>query len=68
MKCPLETNIAVLKTVLFTTISTSNVTKLTVSEVLPLLQLIAKDWNLNLKHEKDFKTAKRILVNCVKLN
>jgi hypothetical protein len=33
------------------------------SHILPLLRLIASDWNLNLSSTKGFEMAKKILIN-----
>lgn len=35
---------------------------------LPILQLIAAEWHLNLNRAKDFKIAVRIMNNCIKYN
>ena len=37
-------------------------------EILPLLKIIAVDWNLKLSNNNDMKVAMRILINSIKYN
>ena len=38
------------------------------SKIIPQLQIIARQWGLDIKKVKDFNTAKRILIRSVECN
>lgn len=58
----------VMESVLFTSISEMQVQKSKVSGMMPILEHIAVDWNLDLKTQKGWDLTMKILKNSAKWN
>ena len=58
----------VMETVLFTKISTEMIDKAKPSEFHKIMDVVASEYNLIMKREKDYKTIKRIIINSIKNN
>lgn len=57
-----------LEPVLFTKLSIELIDKSKPSEFHKIMQVIGSEWGLNIAFEKDYKTAKRIIINSIKNN
>lgn len=57
-----------LEPILFTELSAQLVNQAKVSQLLPIMRVVASDLDLNINIERDFRIVKRIIINSIKQN